>query len=297
MVQSAVLSSEAFEDEMAKVIWKHRWETPNAWEVYLRNHLSREGAAVFALEHCVFADNFPRWFGSIIGNCRRLDARQYMIENMYVEEVSDPTIGRGHYESMVDFAEALGFDRDYVQAYGGRPYTKMALAYWDSASRSKPWLEAFAAVGGLEAARGPSVKRLGRTTPHNRESWAPLGLPDSALEHWKAAESADFPEGGHGDATMKILAKYADSAEKQDVGAGHAGGVHADTLVPFRPDRPRRIPSVEATPTGVSPSHEGLPRRAVDCTIAGCRRDGGRFRHWSRRRLASAHPGHGGGRR
>ena len=217
MVQSTVLSSEAFEDEMAKVIWKHRWETPNVWEVYLRNHLSREGAAVFALEHCVFADNFPRWFGSIIGNCPHLDARQYMIENMYVEEVSDPTIGRGHYESMVDFAEALGFDRDYVQAYGGRPYTKMALAYWDSASRSKPWLEAFAAVGGLEAARGPSVKRLGHTTPHNRESWAPLGLPESALAHWKAAESADFPEGGHGDATMKILAKYADSAEKQEV--------------------------------------------------------------------------------
>lgn len=209
------LSPEAFEDEMARVVYRNRWETPNTWEVYLRNHLAREGARVFALEHTVFADNFPRWFGNIIGNCPYLDARQYMIENMYVEEVNDPTIDAGHYESMVDFTEALGFEREFIYSYKGRPYTKMALAYWDSASRGRPWLEAFAAVGGLEAARGPAVKRLGEVTTHNKESWKPLKLPEEALAHWKAGEVADFPEGGHGDLTLKILSKYADTDERQ----------------------------------------------------------------------------------
>ena len=212
-----MLNADAFEEEMAQVIYHNRWETPNSWEVYLHNHLTREGARVFAAEHCVFANYFPRWFGNIVGNCPHLDARQYMIENMYVEEVTDPTIDQGHYESMVDFAVALGWDRDYIYSYGGKPYTKMALAFWDSASRGRPWLEAFAAVGGLAAARGPAGKRLGTVTPHNRESWAPLNLPEAALAHWKAGEAADFPEGGHGDMTMKVLSKYADTEDKQAI--------------------------------------------------------------------------------
>ncbi|MEE8519630.1 MAG: iron-containing redox enzyme family protein [Dehalococcoidia bacterium] len=210
------LSPEAFEDQMAHVVYENRWATPNTWEVYLKHHLTLEGTRVFALEHCVFANHFPRWFGNIVGNCPFIDARQYMIENMYVEEVTDPTIEIGHYESMVDFTVALGLERDFVYGYRGKPYTKMALAYWDSSSRGKPWLEAFAAVGGLEAARGPSVKALGPVTPHNRKSWEPLNLPEEALSHWKAGEAADFPEGGHGDMTLKILAKYADTDAKQD---------------------------------------------------------------------------------
>ncbi len=209
------MSPEEFESRMASVIWENRWKHHNTFDVWLQNHMSREGARVFALEHCVFADEFPRWFGSIIGNCPALDVRQYMIENMYVEEVTDPTISTGHYESMVDFAVALGYERDYVYTYKGTPYTKMALAYWERASRAWPWLEAFAAVAGLEAARGPAVKRLGNIASLNRAVWEPLELPDSALSHWSAGEVADMPEGGHGDMTLKILAKYASTEEEQ----------------------------------------------------------------------------------
>ena len=206
-----------FEAQMAQVVWDTRWKEHNAFDFWLQNHMNRPGAAVFALEHTVFADEFPRWFGNIIGNCPELDVRQYMIENMYVEEVTDPTISTGHYESMVDFCVALGSERAAVYAYKGRSYTKMALAYWDRASRAWPWLEAFAAVAGLEAARGPAVARLGNIASLNRKVWEPLGLPDEALSHWSAGEVADFPEGGHGDMTLKILSKYADTADKQAI--------------------------------------------------------------------------------
>ena len=43
-----------------------------------------------------------------------------------------------------------------------------------------------------------------------------LKLDDKALAHWDAADEADSSDGGHGDAPLDILAKYADTKEKQD---------------------------------------------------------------------------------
>ena len=88
--------------------------------------MTREGARVYALEHCVFAANFPRWLTNITGNCPILEVRQYLIQNAFVEEVRDPTITTGHYESLVDFAVALGLDRDYIYNYQGAPITRNA---------------------------------------------------------------------------------------------------------------------------------------------------------------------------
>ena len=208
-------SPEDFEQHLAQIIWDNRWKNPHALQIWQENYIDAAGAKAFALEHCVFGDHFPRWFGSIVANCPYLEARQYMIENMYVEEVVDPTINNSHYESLVDFAVALGCDRDFVYNYKGQIYTRMAVAYWERASRAWPWLEGFAAVGGLEAARGPAVARIGRVNKMTRAMWQPLGLSDKDLAHWAAGEAADFPEGGHGDMTLKILAKYADSDDKQ----------------------------------------------------------------------------------
>ncbi|MCH8919025.1 MAG: iron-containing redox enzyme family protein [Proteobacteria bacterium] len=208
-------SAESFEQHMAQVIWDNRWKAPSAFDQWLEDHMCAEGAAVFAREHCVFADHFPRWFGHMVGNCPHLGARQYMIDNMYVEEVKDPTIATGHYESMVDFAVALGDERDFIISYKGTIYTRLALAYWDRASRAWPWLEAFAAVAGLEAARGPAVAKLGPIAKLGRQAWAPLGLSEAAMAHWTAGEEADFPEGGHGDMTLKILAEHADTEDAQ----------------------------------------------------------------------------------
>jgi pyrroloquinoline quinone (PQQ) biosynthesis protein C len=208
-------SPEDFERHMAQTIWDNRWKMPSAYEVFTRNHMCRDGAAVYALEHCVFAAHFPRWFGSVVANCPHLKARRYMIENMYVEEVNDPTISNGHYESLVDFAVALGHAREAVYAYKGKIYTRLAIAYWDRATRAWPWLEGFAAVAGLEAARGPAVLKLGNARPNSRAVFKSLGLPDAAMSHWQAAETADYGEDGHGDMTLKILSEYATTEEQQ----------------------------------------------------------------------------------
>ena len=35
------------------------------------------------------------------------------------------------------------------------------------------------------------------------------------MAHWTAGEEADFPEGGHGDMTLKFLSEYADDGDSQ----------------------------------------------------------------------------------
>src|SRR5919109_1449009 len=99
-------SAEQFKEAILDVLEEGRWTVPTLLETYNANHMTREGARVYALEHCVFAANFPRWLTNIAGNCPILEVRQYLIQNAFVEEVRDPTIVTGHYESLVDFAVA-----------------------------------------------------------------------------------------------------------------------------------------------------------------------------------------------
>jgi pyrroloquinoline quinone (PQQ) biosynthesis protein C len=71
-----------FQEAILDLLQQFRWGTPTLLEQYNRNHLSREGARVYALEHCVFAANFPRWLANITGNCPHLEVRKYLIENL-----------------------------------------------------------------------------------------------------------------------------------------------------------------------------------------------------------------------
>jgi pyrroloquinoline quinone (PQQ) biosynthesis protein C len=176
--------------------------------------MSREGALLFALEHCQFTDRFPRWFGNIIANCPHIDARAYMIQNMFVEEVKDPTIDAGHNESMWMFAKALGADEQQIRDYVPMIVTTMALHYFDNCSRTKPWLEAFAAIALLEMlTNAPLAAKYGHVPGNSSKPWAKLGLKREAMSHWSAAEHADHGLGddgpGHGEEALALLARYA----------------------------------------------------------------------------------------
>ena len=206
-----------FETEILDLLQESRWGTPTLLEEYNRGHLSKEGALVYGMEHCVFAANFPRWLANITGNCPHLEVRKYLIENTFVEEVRDPTITTGHYESLVDFAVALGGDRDFILNYEGAPITKMRIRYCEWVSRYQPWLVAFAAIAGNEVARGKAmIARVGERARTSRKTWESLGLSDEALAHWDAADEADSGDDGHGDAPLEFLRQYAVTREDQD---------------------------------------------------------------------------------
>jgi hypothetical protein len=189
---------EAYKESIRALVGEIYWETPPAMYLFQREYMSRDGALLFALEHCQFTDKFPRWFGNIIANCPFIEARAYMIENMFVEEVKDPTIDVGHNESMWAFAKALGASEQEIRDYVPLIVTTMALAYFDNASRTKPWLEALRGTGKspeIRPSRGrnsDSRKRRCRTgPPPNMPITVPVTTaPDMARMHsscWRAS--------------------------------------------------------------------------------------------------------------
>lgn len=215
------MDEEDFKERIRGLVGDNWWRPLPEIIRFQSEYLSREGALVFALEHCVFADRFPRYFANVTGLCPHLDVRQYLIENNYIEEVRDPTIRLGHYESLVEFAVALGATRDEV--YNHRPSitTIMGLAYFENISRSRPWLEGFASLPLLELTTNDALAgRYGQVPLNSPKRWAALGLQGEAMSHWRAAEIADSGsfEGiaGHGEEALALAAKYARTDEEQE---------------------------------------------------------------------------------
>ena len=116
------------------------WERKPKIVEFVNKHLTVEGARIFTPEHTYFADHFPRWFGNGIGNCPVIEPRAYMIGNMYVEEVDDPTIHDTHHGSMV-IRRGLGMTREQVLNHVPSIPMRMGVQYWDNVSRTRPYGE------------------------------------------------------------------------------------------------------------------------------------------------------------
>ena len=193
------------------------WEKSPRMIEFVTHHLNREGARIFAPEHTFFAAHFPRWFGNVIANCPHLDVRRYIIGNIYVEEVHDPTIDDTHYGSMVAFGEGLGLSREEILNYVPCIPMRMGIHYWDNVSRTRPWLEGFAAVGALELTNhGELAARYGKKPLNSRTCWEGLKLDRKWLTHWEAADVADPDEGGHAEETIRIIVENSHSREEGD---------------------------------------------------------------------------------
>jgi pyrroloquinoline quinone (PQQ) biosynthesis protein C len=202
-------------EDVFKAIAGAWWEQSPKIVDFVNHHLSIEGARIFTPEHTYFAAHFPRWFGNVIANCPYIEPRSYMIGNIYVEEVDDPTIHDTHHGSMVTFGEGLGLSREEVLNHVPSIPMRLGIHYWDNLSRTRPWLEGFAAIGALELTNhGDLAARYGEKPLNSRKKWEPLGLQSKYLVHWEAADAADPDEGGHADETIRLLVKYAKTEEE-----------------------------------------------------------------------------------
>ena len=93
---NTLLVPEEFDELIHQDVGKLWWEDHASIITYIQGNPTLKGMRAFSLVHCYFAEQFPRWFGNIASNCPILKARQYMIENMFVEDAKDPAIDAGH---------------------------------------------------------------------------------------------------------------------------------------------------------------------------------------------------------
>jgi pyrroloquinoline quinone (PQQ) biosynthesis protein C len=105
--------------------------------------------------------------------------------------------------------------RDQILNYLPSIPMRMGIQYWDNISRTRPWLEGFAAIGSLELTNhGALAARYGEIALNARKKWEPLGLDAKYLAHWEAADAADPGEGGHADETARLIVKFANTDEE-----------------------------------------------------------------------------------
>jgi hypothetical protein len=107
-----------------------RWDRGTYLEEFNRNHLTEAGARVFALEHSVFAANFPRWLGNIAGSCPHLDAPAS--DREYIRRSARPDRDHAHPEPG-RFAVGLGLDRQLSTTIAARQ-TRWRMGYCEWAS-------------------------------------------------------------------------------------------------------------------------------------------------------------------
>jgi len=207
-------STEEFKNEVLATIASYSKE-PDLREKCEAQGLTLEGGKYLVLERNWFNRNWPRWLGSVVANCPHKDVNQYLISNMYEEGVVDPRVGTDHNELLMRLGEAIGLTRNQINDYQASPTTVAATSYWDHTARTRPWLEAFAALVCIEIRT--SQRAMGahyKAKPvKSGDAWAKLGLPAKALETFTNHEAADED---HGYEAIALLLKHTDTEEKQE---------------------------------------------------------------------------------
>jgi pyrroloquinoline quinone (PQQ) biosynthesis protein C len=173
------------------------------------------GGQQFVLERNWFNRNWPRWLAAIVANCPEKDVNRYLIANMYEEGVCDPRVDTDHNDLHMRLGESLGLSREQIHSHAASPVTVAATSYWENMARTRPWLEAFAALTSIEirASQRAMGSHFRTKKVRSSDAWAKLGVPREALATFTNHEAADED---HGLEALALLVKHADTEEKQE---------------------------------------------------------------------------------
>lgn len=185
----------------AAVASKHSQASPFsvAWS---EGRLSRDHFAFWVAQHLHYVGHFSEWLGAMFADCRYKDARDFLLQNMWEEEMGTP-----HTELLIRFAEACGWSREKILTYPALPTTD-GLRYWcEMLAKSHDFVGASAAlIVGLESQTpGIYTKQL----PPLREKY---GFTEDETIFFDVHITSDVV---HGERGFQIVEKYAIGAEEQ----------------------------------------------------------------------------------
>jgi pyrroloquinoline-quinone synthase len=184
------------------VAGKHSQASPFsvAWS---EGRLERDHFAFWVAQHLHYVGHFSEWLGAMFADCPYKDARDFLLQNMWEEEMGTP-----HTELLIRFGEACGWSREKILGTPALPTTD-GLRYWcEMLAKSHDFAGASAAlIVGLESQTpGIYIRQL----PPLREKY---GFTEDETIFFDVHIASDVV---HGERGYQIVEKYADTPAEQE---------------------------------------------------------------------------------
>ena len=191
------MAAVSFREEMVNAIkGKHSQMHPFT-ERWVKGELSRAQLGFWAAQHYHYVGKFSRWLGAVLSECDYEDVRDFLLENMWEEEM-----GTRHTDLLIRFAESCGVSREQVINAEVLP-TTLALTTWCYQKSKGPFILAAAGLlVGLES-QVPEIYK--RNTPPLR---AKYGFTADEVEFFTVHITADED---HAERGFQIVERYATS--------------------------------------------------------------------------------------
>ena len=172
-------------------------------EAWVNGQLTRTQLGEWARQHYHYVGKFSQWCGTVYGRCPDQEARDFLLENMWEEEM-----GNRHSDLLIRFAEACGTTRERVTNPDNMSATTRGLQGWcySTAMREDPIVAVAGLVVGLES-QVPSIYR--KQTPTLREKYK---FTDEEVESFDLHIVSDEI---HGERGYQIVLEHADTVDLQ----------------------------------------------------------------------------------
>jgi pyrroloquinoline-quinone synthase len=205
-------------------------------------HPSRATLLGYVVEHQHFLRQWVRSCSYIMARTDEPEVIAYELDNINTEYGgvgSQPS----HYELLLTMGESLGMTRDEILRTPPLPDTKEGIAIWDRICREDHWVEALAAMHGLELIASRKLKSEGASIGY----FDPLILkndeiPNAAKAFLREGYEADV---GHSEQALRLVEKYSKQfGNAADVQATFLKSIdYFDRYLMARLERSRRFES------------------------------------------------------
>ena len=225
-----------------KFIQKFYGREPHPFVLALQ-HPSREVLLGYVIEHQHFLRQWVRSCSYIMAKTEEEDVTHYELDNINTEFGGFGTERPSHYELLLRMGESLGLAREKVLSTPPLPDTRWALRVWDRIAARDDWVEAMAAMHGLELIADRSVKEDGATlTYFDPGILSGNEVPSAAAAFLREGYEADVVHSGE---ALDLVEKYArEKGNEPDVQATFLRSLDAfDCYLMARLQRSRMLAS------------------------------------------------------
>jgi pyrroloquinoline-quinone synthase len=179
---------------------------PHAFPVALQ-HPTRAVLLGYVVEHAHFLRQWVRSCACIIARTDRDDVIRYELDNLNTEFGSTDPAHPAHYDLLLRMGESLGLPRPVALGFSPLPSTQLGVEGWNRIATETHWVEAMAAMHGLELIANRNLVDDGATLRYFDPAILEGDeIPPEAQAFLREGYEADV---GHSELALELVDRYA----------------------------------------------------------------------------------------